>query len=261
MKQYFELLKKIIDRGKIITSRGLETKELISEKIIISNKHNFYSVDKVRELSSIDKYLFGELCWYFSCNPKVDGILKYSKFWDKIKNEDGTVNSNYGYLIFGKKNKSGYTQFNWALDQLVSDKNTRKSIILYNDKDYFYTNNLDFVCTQLQQFFIRDGKLTSLVFIRSSDVIRGLTFDIPFWSIVQQRLLIHYNLLREDKIKLGELHIFLGSVHIYKEHYKLVNDMLNGEKREYFVQLNNFLPTGMNQERYEEIINKLIKIT
>jgi len=259
MYRYFDLLAEVHNTAPTIISRGLETKELIEKKLSLDTT-NLYSVDSVRELPLIKKYLFGELSWYFSGSRDVDDIAKYSKFWNKIKNEDGTVNSNYGHLVFYKSNKYCNTQYNWVKDQLIIDQFSRKAVILYNDKDLYYYNNKDFCCTQLQQFFIRNGKLHSIIYIRSSDMIKGLTFDIPFWSIVQQQLLFDLKDKYGD-LELGGLSINIGSVHIYKNDLELVKNMINSNnKRIYQVKLKEKIELHYPQSWYEKNIEELVVI-
>jgi len=258
MDNYFGLLSRLTTQGDDVVTRGLNMKEIINEHIFISES-NFYSVDGIRDFDKVNKYLIGELSWYFSGNTKVDGILRYSKFWDKIKNEDGTVNSNYGHSVFYKRNKHNSTQFDWAYKQLIKDEGSRQAIILYNDADYYFDANKDFVCTQLQQFLIRDNKLISIIYIRSSDVIKGLTYDIPFWSIVQQQLLLR---LKEvyPELELGVLFINFGSVHIYESDLQLVNSMLKGNVKQYYVKLKKELPLYNTQDWYENKLNDYIEI-
>jgi thymidylate synthase len=260
MNEYFELIKKIMFFGDNVNSRGFSTKELICESIEI-NDYNFYSIPKVREFDKIYKYFIGELCWYFSGNNHVSGILPYSKFWNKIKNDDDTVNSNYGYSIFYKKNDYNKTQFEWVLNQLKKDQFSRQAILQYNNQNNCFDFNKDFVCTQVQQFFIRNNQLISIVYIRSSDVIKGLTFDIPFWSIVQQQLVL---LLKNSypNIKCGALKINFGSVHIYELDFELINKMLDSiEKKQHHIKLLKAIPVlqSLDQPWYENNINEFIE--
>jgi len=255
MKNYFDLLKRIDKKGKIITTRGHKTKELINEQLKVDDIC-LYSVDNVREDYDIQKYLFGEMCWYLAGNILVDGILPYSKFWKKVANKDGTVNSNYGYLVFHKVTKKT-TQYNWCLKSLLNDEYSRQAVILYNDKDYYFKDNKDFVCTQLQQFFIRDNKLISIVYIRSSDCIRGITFDVPWWRLVQKQLCAELK-SKYKNLTEGDLIINFGSVHFYEEHFDLVKKMLRGKKRFYELELRSKIILGKDQKYYEDHYNDFI---
>lgn len=254
MMTYPELLNALITSGNILDIRGLEVSELLNVQLFIGS-NNLYFHEKFRPLDKVKKYLFGELAWYLSGSKEVEDIVKYSKFWDKIKNEDDTVNSNYGYLVFYKANRDFRTPYQWCLDKLRQDKNTRKAVMLYNDRDYFYEENKDLICTQLQHFFIRHNKLISFVYLRSSDAIKGLTYDIPWWSIVQQQL------AKDLNIQFGEIIVTIGSSHIYKSDYELVENMVElDDIQSRFVRLMESIDFGKDMKYYEDNIDKYFAI-
>ncbi len=262
---YFQLLNKILTKGNIYTIRGLKTKELINEQLVIPSYENFYCTENVRKYKDVSKYLLGELAWYFSCDRNVDNIAKYSKFWLKLQ-KDGFVNSNYGYLTLNKQryyfNSLWKTSFDWVTESLKKDKHTRQAVMYYIDNDYFKLDNKDFICTQYQHFFIRNNELFSIVYIRSSDAILGLNYDIPWWSIIQQLL---FKKLKKSyqSITLGNLFVNIGSSHIYENKFDLVKKMLADKKQIYYIELlknpniyNNFSYFEKNINSYIKIINK-----
>jgi thymidylate synthase len=250
---YYSLLKEIYENGKEYEIRGLKTKELLGVRLTVTD-YNFFSFVLSRDIDLVKKYFFGELAWYLSGSTDVKDIMKYSKFWDKIKNPDETVNSNYGYLIFHKENKNRLTSFEWVVRSLIKDKYSRQAIALYNDRDYYYDYNKDFVCSQLQHFFIRDNKLISFVYLRSSDAILGLTYDIPWWSFVHQQVLLRLKDVYPELI-LGEMEVTIGSCHIYENKYSLVEQMLyHDNMQKYFVKLNVQAPLRQKMSWYEEHI-------
>jgi len=251
---YFQLLKHISDTGIETSPRGIKTKEVLNAHLTIDN-YNFFAVPPDRPLEKVSRYLYGELAWYFSGSCFVADIAPYSKFWEKIANDKGIVNSNYGYLVFYKVTKNGYTPYSWAKEQLLRDPNSRQAIILYNDKDGYYSGNKDFICTQLQHFFIRDNKLHSFIYLRSSDAILGLTYDIPWWSVVQQ------NLAHELNVEVGKLEVTIGSAHFYENKYELVKTIIESENKEkYFVKLLQPIKLDLVMRGYENLMDKFIDV-
>lgn len=251
---YHSLLKSLHLCGNEVTVRCLKTKELINTQFVIKD-YNFYSCES-RKLETILDYLYGEFAWYFSGSRNVNDISKYSKFWLKLKNEDNTVNSNYGWLIFYKGKQSG---FDWSYNQLIKDINSRKAIILYNDRDCYYDNNKDFICTQLQHFFIRNMTLYSIIYLRSSDCILGLTYDIPWYSIVHQQM--YLKLLENYKnIKLGGIYVNIGSIHVYENKFNLLEKIVNSINNYYFIKLLSEIPLHKSIKWYEDNLEKYLKI-
>lgn len=248
---YFRLLGNIYIGGKEIAPRGLKIRELLDQKLII-DKYNFIATEKVRPFDKITDYLYGELAWYFSGDRRADLIRNYSKFWEKIKNEDGTLNSNYGNLVFYKK-RGQFTPFDWALKSLADDKLSRQALMLYNDREFMFSGNKDFICTQYQHFLIRDSKLICIIGLRSSDAIFGLTYNMPWWSIVHQQL----RLLLLDyypDLEIGKIIVNISSAHLYEQHFKLAIDMITDGKEYYWINLVRPIPIGKEFEWYEKNI-------
>lgn len=262
MKQdYFTLLQRVFRYGETVISRGLKTVELRNQ-ILELDEYNCISVPKIRDWEDIQKYLYPELAWYMSGDRNITSILPFSKFWEQIRNVDNTANSNYGDLVFYRKNKFGITSFQWALNRLVEDKYTRKAIVLYNDRDFFFPDNKDLICNQHQNFHIRNNTLHCSVCLRSSDMIYGLTFNMPWWSFVHQTMFLT---LKDyyPELRLGSITAFLESVHIYENKFQLVEKILDNpsEFEERFLKLKKLIPPGDTfinylssiQENYVEI--------
>lgn len=232
---YFELLSCIYYHGEEVRTRGLMTKELTNVTLDL-NGWNFIWTEQHRPKLQLLSYLYPEMAWYLSGDRGISAILPFSKFWGSIRNPDNTINSNYGDLVFYRTNKYGITSFNWALDCLMKDKETRKAIILYNDRDLFFPENKDLICNQYQHMMIRNNKLNCVICLRSSDAIFGLTFNIPWWSFVHQYM--HLCLLgKYPDLELGSMTAFISSSHIYENKYDLVKKMLYDEKCQEFLHL------------------------
>lgn len=191
--------------------------------------------------STPKKYLAGELFWYFSGDRSLKTISRFSKFWDKIKNPDGlTVNSAYGHLLFKEKqlplydrdiaewtaNPSQYiNEWQWALESLKKDKDSRQALIRFNKPWHSWWGNKDFVCTLNGLFLIRDDKLHLTIIMRSQDEIFGRTFDVPFFTLLQQQMLQHLKPTYPE-LKLGTYTQHNISTHLYERDFEKVKNML-----------------------------------
>ncbi len=226
-KLYESSLKDLIISPKYETRpRDLKIKENTNVSLVLNNPLSCLYSNEIR--SSQKKYIAAELLWYFMGRRDVTFIKKYAKFWETIQNEDGTVNSSYGYLLFSKKNRFGDTQYEWALNSLLKDKDSRQAVIHFNLPEHQYKTNKDFVCTMYGIFQIRDNKLNFTVSMRSNDVIWGLPTDIAFFAILQSQMLNH---LRREylDLEMGTYTHIVNSFHIYEHHFKTVEDMLEHE--------------------------------
>ena len=216
--------KKIYDEGSIVGPRNLQTKEILNEQIIIANPTKCICTLKSR--GNIMPYLSGELDWYLHGDFNVEGIAKHSKFWKNIANKDGTVNSNYGHILFKTPTPLQRNQFEWCAESLLKDKDSRQAVVNFNSILHKYENNKDFVCTMFCQYLIRDNKLEMYTFMRSQDLILGFTYDVPFFCLTQQMLLLELQHTHKD-LSLGAYHHQAVSLHTYQNKYAMLKDIAN----------------------------------
>ena len=220
---YDSVLTALINDYEYITSpRGQKIKEIIGLQLEIENPYSNLFRNSVRDLPL--QYLADELYLYFNGSNSAEEFSNASTFWNKIKNEDGTVNSAYGYLIFKNPTKYGMTQWEWAKQSLIKDEDSRQAVMHYNTPDHQYEGVKDFVCTMSNQFFIRDNCLDMITYIRSQDWILGSTFDIPWFMLLMQCMRIEL-LPYYPNLELGKYIHFVGSCHLYERNFEMAEKM------------------------------------
>lgn len=258
---YYELLSKIYHEGEKVSPRGEETKELFNQQLTIRPGENLYCWREERTIDFVKKYLLKELAWYLSGDRSAEFISQHAKLWAQIKNQDGTLNSNYGHLVFYNRTNHpsmsdvSMSPFMWALWCLSSDPNSRRAVITYNTGGFNFPKNLDYICTQHQYFLIRKGRLECCIALRSSDAIWGLTFNIPWWSTVMQCLFLMLK-KKYSALALGGFNVQIYSAHIYERHYKLVEKLLKSQQAAYFMRYKTMPELGLKIEDYEAFLAK-----
>lgn len=203
--------------------RGQAIRELVSAKCILKDPTSNLFINAARSVPK--RYLAGELLWYFMGTDDLSFIQRFSKFWDGIANDDGTVNSAYGYLIFNEKNEHHISQWQWAYDSLVKDKDSRQAILHFNRPRHQRPGVKDFVCTLTGIFHIRDNRLNFEIDMRSNDVFFGLTYDLPFFSLLQQLMVLHLKPHYPD-LKIGTYIHNAKSLHAYERDFSTLNAMM-----------------------------------
>ncbi len=202
--------------GEEATPRGLKVKEALITGFMIKPE---YCITDFEARKFNFKYLAGETYWFLTQENSTETIDKFSNFWNNIKNPDGTVNSNYGKLLFGK-------QMNWVINSLKKDSDTRQAIAYVGGPDFQFEGNKDFVCTQYLLFFIRNNELHMKVQMRSNDIFYGLSYDAPFFSTIQQT--VYLNLLSTyPELKLGGYFHFSDNTHYYERHFELAQTIID----------------------------------
>jgi thymidylate synthase len=173
-----------------------------------------------------ENYLTNEIAWYKSQSLNVNDIPNTPKIWTTVADPSGFINSNYGWCIFSSDNN--YQYYN-CLAELKENPNSRRATMIYNRPsmwdDYNKNGMSDFMCTYSTQYFIRDNKLVTLVFMRSNDSIFGFKNDLGWQTYVSNKLVKDlkgtYPLIEMEPIIWHA-----GNLHIYPRHYKLVEDYI-----------------------------------
>ena len=147
--------------------------------------------------------------WYMSANPNAEEISQRAKIWRNLMDDNGNVNSNYGY----QWNRND--QLNKVIELLRKDNTTRRaSLSLYDGKEIDLYEK-DTICTYAINFYIRDNELSMQVMMRSNDLVYGFCNDQYCFSKLQMYV--------ADKLglKLGNYFHYVCNLHIYERHYNM----------------------------------------
>jgi len=239
--------------------RGLEIKEIIN--CIIEVEEPNMNLFKSEHRSSPEKYIAAELLYYFSGTNKADFIENYASMWTKLKNDKNEIHSAYGYLIFKEENDDQYTQYEWALEALKKDKDSRQAFMHFNKPYHQYDGNKDQVCTLTALFHIRDNKLHMTLNMRSNDIILGFMTDFVFFNMLHQQMYLHLKKYYK-KLQMGTYTHTSHSMHLYSKHYDLVEKML---KTDFIPNATPLLNTSIIEEsgifrtKYFRVFHSVIK--
>ena len=206
--------------------RGLDIHECLNVGLYIENPTlNLFKYED-KSLTLPTGYVKKEMCLYLLGSDDARDFSKASKFWDNIKTKQGKINSAYGNLIFNKSLEDGRSQFDWAFDSLKNDKDSRQSFMRYNNTCHQYDGNKDVPCTFIQTFHIRGNKLHTTVEMRSNDLIKGTTYDIPSFILFQRLMLLRLREVYPD-LEMGSYTHFANSFHLYSTDFDLVEERLS----------------------------------
>ena len=213
--------KLLMKQGKVVSPRDQKTLELTNLQVCLTNPKHSICTLKSRRLSRV--YLNAELSWYRSGDMNIAGIKDYSSMWEKLADNQGYVNSNYGYWAKHHIVEHTHTQFEWCLKSLVKDINTRRAVINYNQTDHKVDDVKDFPCTMYQQFYVRDNKLDSSVCMRSNDLIYGFCYDVPYFTLLQKEL------AQKLDMSVGKYYHYTTSMHVYERHFSMLEQIIKEE--------------------------------
>ena len=222
---YNKLAKMILNESEYdVSPRGQRVKETLCVSFKINSPRDRVIHNPARNFSFT--YMIAELLWYISGNNKTEWISYYSKFWKDISDDGVTANSAYGSRIFKPHPRianSSFAQWEFAKNELSKDSDTRRALIHIRTPDDSIKSKLDVPCTISIQYFVRDNKLHSVVNMRSSDLIFGISYDIPAFTFMQEMM------ANELGVDVGTYMHTSNSLHVYERHFGMLEKICSDE--------------------------------
>ncbi len=219
---YLSLVRQVYEEPAYESApRGQKVKEILGASFTITNPRDRIPYVAGRKFSMT--YMVAELLWYLSGSNKTEWIANYSNFWRDISDDGVTANSAYGARLFQSHPKIAqgrFTQWEYIVEELRRDPDSRRAVMHLRVPDDSVDAKLDVPCTLALQFFIREGKLHQIVNMRSSDVIFGIAYDIPAFTLFQELL------ANELGVELGTYTHMSNSLHIYERHFDMAETIL-----------------------------------
>jgi thymidylate synthase len=259
-KLYKDILDDLLNNPEYISKpRGLEIREILNCIIEVQEPNMNLYKNEVR--GSQLRYIASELLWYFSGSKKADFIENYASMWTKLKNDKNEVNSAYGYLIFEEENEDHYGQYEWAIQSLIKDKDSRQAFMHFNKPRHQYDGNKDQVCTLVALLHIRNDKLNMTLTMRSNDVILGFITDYAFFNLLHQQAYLHLKKYYK-KLQMGTYTHISHSMHLYSKHYDLVKSMLEKSFTPDAIPVLNtsiIKEVGVYEDKYFRLFNAVAK--
>lgn len=211
-----DFMEMYLDEDFVLDKTGQKTVEIIGAQFTADEEALFGAPNK--------EYIEREFVWYSTQSLNVRDIPgETPKIWKDVAAADGTVNSNYGWAVYSAQN---YLQFEFAMNQLVKDKFSRRAVIQFNRPsmvyDYKAGGRNDYMCTLAYQFLIRDDKLTLLVFQRSMDAVFGYPNDRAWAEYVKRGMLTSLKAYY-PQLAPGQTVWHAGSVHVYEKQFYLLD--------------------------------------
>jgi thymidylate synthase len=153
------------------------------------------------------EYAEAEWQWYLSGMPNIKMLGEiYGKIppiWERMANEEGYVNSNYGY----QWERNG--QLDYVVDKLKKYKHTRHAAIsIYDGKEHDKFAK-DTPCTYAIQFTNVENRLNMCVTMRSNDLWYGFCNDQYCFSKLQELV------CKRTGLDMGSYFHFAHNLHIY----------------------------------------------
>jgi thymidylate synthase len=236
MKEYLDLVRLVIDNGLRKKSRtGIDT---------ISYFGAFYKVDLSKGFPLLTtkkmewKSLLHEVLWYLSGDNHIRNLRKHTKIWDAWADEEGNLETAYGYywrkFPSAEKDENGnwqvreVDQIQYIIDEIRRQPYSRRLVVSAWEPGNATKSKLP-PCHYSFAFNVQDGKLNCHLTQRSGDIALGIPFNLAAYSILTQII------AQETDLNPGyfahtiiDAHIYVGDKGSENERY----DHLDGLKEQ-----------------------------
>lgn len=159
----------------------------------------------------------GELLWYLSGSNEVAFIEYYLSHYAG-SGENGLVWGGYGPRL---SDFDGVNQLEFVISKLRGNPSSRQAVIQLYDHEDATGGHTDIPCTCVLQYFVREGRLCAVVYMRSNDAYLGLPHDVFAFTFLQELI------ARSVGSPLGSYVHVAGSFHVYETKLPLVRDFLD----------------------------------
>ena len=224
MKQYLELMQKVLDEGTQKNDRtGTGTLSIFGHQMRFNLQDGFPLVTTKRcHLRSI----IHELLWFLQGDTNIAYLHENNvTIWDEWADENGDLGPVYGkqWRAWPTPDGRHIDQITTVLNQLKNDPDSRRIIV-----SAWNVGELDKMalapCHAFFQFYVADGKLSCQLYQRSCDVFLGLPFNIASYA-----LLVH--MMAQCDLEVGDFVWTGGDTHLYSNHMDQTHLQLSREPR------------------------------
>ena len=234
MKQYLTLLEDILEQGDFKEDRtGVGTYSVFGRQFR-HNLQNGFPLLTTKKLHF--KSIVNELLWFLRGDTSIQWLNEHSvSIWNEWANEEGELGPIYGkqWTAWPTSQGDSINQIDYVIDCLRNNPNSRR--ILFHGWNVEYLPNEKISpqenvkqgkmalppCHLLYQFYVSQNRLSSQLYIRSSDSFLGLPYNIASLALLTHMLSQQCDLIPFEII------VSIGDLHAYQNHIEQIRLQLS----------------------------------
>ena len=220
MKQYLDLVQKILDEGVRKGDRtGTGTISLFGPQMRFDLTRGFPAIT-TKKLHF--KSIIYELLWFLRGESNV-AYLKQNgvSIWDEWADDEGELGPVYGVQWRSWPTAEGrqVDQIRDVVEQIKQNPDSRRLIISAWNVGQIGQMALP-PCHLLFQFYVADARLSCQLYQRSADMFLGVPFNIASYALLTMMM------AQVTGLAPGEFVHTLGDAHIYTNHLEQIDTQL-----------------------------------
>ncbi|EFU29523.1 thymidylate synthase [Segatella buccae] len=212
MKQYLDLLRRILDEGTPKGDRtGTGTLSVFGHQMRFNLEEGFpLLTTKKLHLKSI----IYELLWFLKGDTNVRYLQEHGvRIWNEWADENGDLGPVYGHQWRSWPDYKGGTidQIQNVLDQIMRTPDSRRMMVsAWNPAE---VDDMALPpCHCLFQFYVADGRLSLQLYQRSADTFLGVPFNIASYALLTMMM------AQVTRLRPGDFIHTTGDTHLYLNH-------------------------------------------
>ena len=223
MKQYLDLMQKVLDEGQEKSDRtGTGTLSIFGHQMKFDLSEGFPLVTtKKVHLKSI----IHELIWFLQGSTNISYLKENGvSIWDEWADENGDLGPVYGaqWRSWPDGNNGTIDQIENLINGINNNPDSRRHIVSAWNPALVDEMALP-PCHSLFQFYVANGELSSQLYQRSADIFLGVPFNIASYALLTHMIAQVCNL------KAGKFVHTLGDAHLYVNHLEQAKLQLSRE--------------------------------
>ena len=218
MKNYLELVSKIIDQGeKRLDRTGVGTYSLFGERLEFNLKDGFPLVTTKKVFF---KGIVTELLWMLKGSTNIKFLKDNGvNIWNDWADEFGELGPVYGYQ-WRNFNGFGVDQIKNCIDQIKNKPHSRRIMVVTANPAQEHLMALP-PCPSMFQFYVGENGLSMQVYQRSCDIFLGGPFDIASYALLLSMV------AKVTGLEPYKLIYTFGDVHLYINHLDQAKEQLS----------------------------------
>ena len=223
MKQYLDLMQKVLDEGQEKSDRtGTGTLSIFGHqmKFDLSKGFPLVTTKKVHLKSIIH-----ELIWFLQGSTNISYLKENGvSIWDEWADENGDLGPVYGaqWRSWPDGNNGTIDQIENLINGINNNPDSRRHIVSAWNPALVDEMALP-PCHSLFQFYVASGELSCQLYQRSADIFLGVPFNIASYALLTHMIAQVCNL------KAGKFVHTLGDAHLYINHLEQAKLQLSRE--------------------------------
>jgi thymidylate synthase len=216
MRAYHDLVKTVLEHGTRKTNRtGVDTISMFGAhyKVDLADGYPLLTTKRM-----YTKSMLHEVLWYLSGDDHIRDLRTKTKIWDAWADENGDLDTAYGYFWRRFPSASKDANGNWqvrevdqiqyVIDTLRTNPNSRRLVVSAWEPGNAIDSKLP-PCHYTYTFNVQEGRLCCHLNQRSGDIALGIPFNVAAYAMLTQMI------AQEVGLEVGVFSHFIVDAHIY----------------------------------------------